>query len=215
MIKYRFPKTYRHPSLDASLTKARLAFEARSLARCARAGVTVPTVLWVDEAHGVLGMEKVEGWSIREVLGGGAEGEAQEEDEEELAERSDSASDQADPVEDEESEGTIALRNAGRTVEDLMTAIGAALAKLHLTNIIHGDLTTSNMMLRLTPHHPSEPYEIVSRRDVSEHALTRRCSSTSDCPPRRNSQNTSLWTCTSLSGHSLPHIRSPKVSMLG
>jgi TP53 regulating kinase-like protein len=96
-------------------------------------------------------MEKVEGWSIREVLGGGAEGEAQEEDEEELAEREESAPDEAAPVEDDESEGTVALRNAGRTVEDLMTSIGAALAKLHTTNIIHGDLTTSNMMLRLTP----------------------------------------------------------------
>lgn len=162
MAKYRFPKTYRHPSLDTSLTKARLSFEARALARCARAGVTVPTVLWVDETQGVLGMEKVEGWSIREVLGGGAEGEAQEEDEEELADEERSTTDPTAPVDDEESEGTVALRNAGRTVEDLMSSIGSALAKLHSTNIIHGDLTTSNMMLRLTPRHPSDPYEIVS-----------------------------------------------------
>lgn len=42
-----------------------------------------------------------------------------------------------------------------------MSAIGAALARLHLTTIIHGDLTTSNMMVRLTPG-ASEPYEIVS-----------------------------------------------------
>jgi TP53 regulating kinase-like protein len=42
-----------------------------------------------------------------------------------------------------------------------MSAIGAALARLHSTTIIHGDLTTSNMMVRLTPD-ATEPYEIVS-----------------------------------------------------
>ena len=47
--------------------------------------------------------------------------------------------------------------------EDLMQSIGAILAQLHGTGIIHGDLTTSNMMLRLTPNSPSgKAYEIVS-----------------------------------------------------
>jgi hypothetical protein len=35
--------------------------------------------------------------------------------------------------------------------DDLMPLIGIEIAKMHLTDIIHGDLTTSNMMLR----HPS------------------------------------------------------------
>jgi TP53 regulating kinase-like protein len=43
-----------------------------------------------------------------------------------------------------------------------MKSIGAALAGLHLTTIIHGDLTTSNMMVRLTPG-ATEPYEVVRR----------------------------------------------------
>ena len=48
-------------------------------------------------------------------------------------------------------------------IEDLMGSIGAILAQLHGTGIIHGDLTTSNMMLRLTPNSSSgKPYEIVS-----------------------------------------------------
>jgi hypothetical protein len=48
-------------------------------------------------------------------------------------------------------------------IEDLMESIGAILAQLHGTGIIHGDLTTSNMMLRLTPNSPSgKAYEIVS-----------------------------------------------------
>jgi TP53 regulating kinase-like protein len=158
VLKHRFPKTYRHPSLDASLTKSRLSFEARALARCSRAGVTVPTVLWVDETHGVLGLEKIEGWSVREVLGGGAEGEAAEEDAAEGEEL-----DVVGPGEEqEESEGMKALKRAGVSVEDLMGAIGTALARLHVTTIVHGDLTTSNMMVRLTPDRPGEPFEIVS-----------------------------------------------------
>jgi TP53 regulating kinase-like protein len=45
-------------------------------------------------------------------------------------------------------------------VEQLMTSIGKTLSTLHLAQIIHGDLTTSNMMLRPAPTRP-EGYEIV------------------------------------------------------
>jgi TP53 regulating kinase-like protein len=78
ILKYRFPKTYRHPTLDAQLTKTRISFEARALARSLKAGIAVPKVLFVDERNGVLALEKIEGWSIREVLGGGAEGEEED-----------------------------------------------------------------------------------------------------------------------------------------
>ena len=84
ILKHRFPKTYRHPTLNASLTKTRLAYEARALSRCLRAGVSVPAVIWVDEAGGTLGLERIDGWSVREILGGGAEGEIEVIDEEEV-----------------------------------------------------------------------------------------------------------------------------------
>ena len=42
-----------------------------------------------------------------------------------------------------------------------MTLIGAEIAKMHLVNIIHGDLTTSNMMLRRRPPNSHPPAEIV------------------------------------------------------
>ncbi|WWC97154.1 EKC/KEOPS complex subunit BUD32 [Kwoniella sp. B9012] len=167
IIKYRFPKQYRHPSLDASLTASRLTFEARSLARAAKYGVTVPRVLWVDEKGGCIGLEKVEGWSVREVLGGGAEGEMEYQDEEEIELDIDTNDDERDvdvqgegEVE-EGNEGWDKLRELGVGRDHLMRSIGSALAKLHLTTIIHGDLTTSNMMIRLTPDNKSQPYEIV------------------------------------------------------
>ena len=106
-------------------------------------------------------MEKIEGWSVREVLGGGAEGEAAEEDAAEGEEMDETVGDQTE--EEEQSEGMKALKKAGVNVEDLMSAIGTALARLHVTTIVHGDLTTSNMMVRLTPDRPGEPFEIVSR----------------------------------------------------
>ncbi|GFZ50708.1 Atypical serine/threonine protein kinase BUD32 [Saitozyma sp. JCM 24511] len=168
ILKHRFPKTYRHPHLDLSLTRTRLSFEARALARAQRAGVSVPKVLWVDPAQGLLGLEKVEGWSVREILGGGAEGEVEahegEEEGEEEIERGPaegSLHEEGGLVEDEaESEGMQKLKQLGVTQEHLMKSMGAALASLHLTTIIHGDLTTSNMMVRLTPG-SSEPYEVV------------------------------------------------------
>ncbi|ORX34633.1 Serine/threonine-protein kinase BUD32 [Kockovaella imperatae] len=165
ILKYRFKKQYRHPALDLSLTRSRLAFEARALARCTRAGVVVPHVMWVDDRNGVIGMERIDGWSVREVLGGGAEGEmtVEEEDEEEIGEMEmERSKDQVDSInaDETESEGWTALRSKGVTKEHLMTSIGRAIAKLHGTAIIHGDLTTSNMMVRFTPN-GSEPYEIV------------------------------------------------------
>jgi TP53 regulating kinase-like protein len=170
ILKHRFPKTYRHPTLDASLTKTRLQFEARALARAQRAGVTVPRVLWLDEPAGVLGMERVEGWSVREVLGGGAEGETEVADYEEVEQEAGASIEQAvaaaDRARDEaagnfQPEGMLALKKIGVSPEQLMTTIGTALARLHVTGIIHGDLTTSNMMVRLTPN-AANPYEIVS-----------------------------------------------------
>ena len=48
-----------------------------------------------------------------------------------------------------------------------MSSIGQAIARLHDTTIIHGDLTTSNMMVRLTPH-SNEAYEIVCPASSSQ-----------------------------------------------
>ena len=83
VLKHRFPKTYRHSSLSAQLTAQRTTLEARTLVRCAREGVNVPGLRFVDEREGVLGMAWVDGKSIRQCLGGGAEGEEMWEEAEE------------------------------------------------------------------------------------------------------------------------------------
>lgn len=90
LLKHRFPKRYRHPALDTTLTRSRVQAEARSLFRCLKAGIIVPKLKMVDAEDGLLGLEWIDGWSVREVLGGGAEGEDGEADdltEEQLARR--------------------------------------------------------------------------------------------------------------------------------
>ncbi len=102
LLKYRFPKHYRHPTLSVSLTAQRTTMEARALQRCARAGVRVPGVRCLDERTGVLGMEWIEGRSVREWLGGGAEG-----DEEDLIDQEEE--DEEAEGEEEEEEGPAEL----------------------------------------------------------------------------------------------------------
>ncbi|KAJ7630354.1 hypothetical protein FB45DRAFT_915276 [Roridomyces roridus] len=117
---HRFRKGYRHPTLDASLTRSRVAGEARALLRCLRSGVNVPGVRMVDASEGILGIEQVE---------------------------------------------SDALEEYEIPVDVLMQLIGQEIAKMHLADVIHGDLTTSNMMLRhpssFKSHHPTLRTELV------------------------------------------------------
>lgn len=134
LLKYRFKKQYRHPSLDALLTRSRVAGEARALIKCLRSGVNVPGVRMVDASEGILGIEWIDGKSVRNLLPGGAEDEEEEEDEED------------DEVSEENNKP---LTEYGISVDTLMSLIGIEIAKIHLADVVHGDLTTSNMMLRL------------------------------------------------------------------
>ncbi|KIK04484.1 hypothetical protein K443DRAFT_675939 [Laccaria amethystina LaAM-08-1] len=131
LLKYRFKKQYRHPSLDALLTRSRVAGEARALLKCLRSGVNVPGVRMVDASEGILGIEWIDGKSVRKLLPGGAEDEEEEEDDEVLEEN-------GEP-----------MKEYGISVDTLMSLIGIEIAKMHLADVVHGDLTTSNMMLRL------------------------------------------------------------------
>ncbi|KAI0781668.1 kinase-like domain-containing protein [Irpex lacteus] len=149
LLKYRFHKGYRHPSLDISLTKARVAGEARALVKCLRADVNVPSVRMVDAAEGVLGIEWIDGKSIRFLLGGGAEDEEVEE------------VDEADDVEEDPTEEEDALLEYNVSTDEVMAMIGTEIAKMHLADVIHGDLTTSNMMLRHPTSSPSKKAELV------------------------------------------------------
>jgi len=120
-LKYRPPKPYRHPILDLRLTKHRILSEARVLAKCRREGVPVPAVYALDEAAGWLMIEWIEGEVVRIKLNEWLKG------------RKDGGI----------SEGT----DDGELVE-LMKRVGRAVGRMHAVGVVHGDLTTSNLMLR-------------------------------------------------------------------
>lgn len=137
----------------------------------------------VDLDAGVLGIEWIEGEAVRHILPGGGEdgveGELPEADDEGLAD-----DDEVDPLIKYGIDhgkfpyfslvsykpispagyfplSVLLLRHLG----ELMVLIGNELAKMHLANIIHGDLTTSNMMLRRKPN-AAPPAEIVSSCEI-------------------------------------------------
>jgi len=144
LFKHRFPKQYRHPSLDKMLTRQRLIGEARTLMRCLRAGVNVPGIRLVDVDEGSLGLEFIEGASVRYLIPAGTDelqynlvfhpGEKEPE--------------YQDIIEDVSSLAAAAGCVNEISLETLLDKIGVEIAKLHFIDIIHGDLTTSNMMLR-------------------------------------------------------------------
>lgn len=135
-LKVRPSKPYRHPILDRRLTRQRILQEARCLAKLVREGVPVPALLALDwegqgagNAHGGesgiggawLLMEWVDGLVVRVVL--------------ERWERLVRAEGRIQSVEEER-------------VRDLMRRIGSSVGALHRAGVVHGDLTTSNLMLR-------------------------------------------------------------------
>ncbi|XP_043690759.1 EKC/KEOPS complex subunit bud32-like isoform X1 [Telopea speciosissima] len=113
IIKERFSKKYRHPSLDTKLTHKRLNTEARCMTKARRLGVSTPVLYALDTVLHTLTFEYVEGRVVKEIfLDFGLNGLNQE------------------------------------LMNDITTQIGDAIGKLHDGGLIHGDLTTSNMLFR-------------------------------------------------------------------
>jgi TP53 regulating kinase-like protein len=113
IVKFRPPKTYRHPRLDAQLTKHRTLAEARLLQKLYPLdGVSVPGLIAVDARNGVIWMEY-----IGEKL----------------------------------SNGVSSLKNylwlGEGEAERILKEVGLMIAQLHQHGTVHGDLTTSNVML--------------------------------------------------------------------
>ncbi|GME48001.1 hypothetical protein GTA08_BOTSDO01586 [Neofusicoccum parvum] len=127
LLKYRPPKPYRHPVLDRRLTKQRILAEARTLVRLRREGVPAPAVLACDWEAGWLLLEWVGGWTVRACL------------DRYLHAAAEAAGEGGGAIDED------AVPELWR----LMTRVGAAVAAMHAVGVVHGDLTTSNLMLRI------------------------------------------------------------------
>ncbi|KAL7542190.1 hypothetical protein ACHAXR_011589, partial [Thalassiosira sp. AJA248-18] len=199
ICKERFPKKYRHPQLDISLTKSRTKGEARSLIRCQRAEVPCPNVLaiahWSNKSEtsqesvmssgkngnnvteisttsSCIFLECVEGCTVRQYFEQRSgttllsnETSAGDKGAEPTMKRprcEDATADTAPNVFQQEERVT--------TVVDAQTlsvahTIGTLVAKMHAAGVIHGDLTTSNIMIRNPPW-------LCSDKIASESAIT-------------------------------------------
>lgn len=125
VIKERFAKIYRQPELDDRLSRERNNSEARCLVKCRKAGVDSPLVYHSDTKKHELFLEFIEGPTVKKWLLDGPT--------------------IAPLIQNEPPDAPAPLP---RWAEPVAFAIGEAIAKIHNINLVHGDLTTSNMILR-------------------------------------------------------------------
>ena len=117
VVKERVSKQYRVPQLDVKINKQRLLQEARCMVKCRRAGVRTPAIYMVDQRNYRLWMERIMGCTLKLLLKKQLE---------------------ASP-EREYDYGTISREWAKQ--------VGESIGKMHDADIVHGDLTTSNIMV--------------------------------------------------------------------
>ena len=68
IVKERFPKKYRHPTLDEKLTLRRCRAEVSCILRARKLGILVPTIYLSDPARGCILMERVQGTSLKTLI---------------------------------------------------------------------------------------------------------------------------------------------------
>lgn len=127
--------------------------------KCRQEGVKVPGVYALDERGGWIMMEWVEGEVVRVRINGWVEerkgrglkrrrvGDVLQEG----GTMGDPRDDDDDRDREEGKEDDEGSRDDSALI-DLLGRIGAAVGKLHSIGVVHGDLTTSNLMLRPPSH---------------------------------------------------------------
>ncbi|XP_030372202.1 EKC/KEOPS complex subunit TP53RK [Scaptodrosophila lebanonensis] len=127
LIKERFVKKYRHPDLDTQITRQRIKAEAKAANRCQAAGILAPRILHTDLNTHKLYMEYF-----------GSAKTAKQFIQETVTES-------AEP------------EAVKQQLQILCTRVGGIIGKMHANNIIHGDLTTSNILINPT----AEDYDVI------------------------------------------------------
>ena len=112
MVKERVVKRYRHPTLEASLSKRRLNQEARCILRTRKNGVAAPCIYHIDYESARIYMSYIVGTTLKDWLLG---------------------------------------LPAATAIDSQLKAVGQSLAGLHDADVVHGDLTSSNIMVSRSP----------------------------------------------------------------
>lgn len=131
LVKERFRKKYRHPDLDTQLTKERMRAESKSISRCAAAGILVPKIFYMDLNERKIYMEYLQQSITAKAY---------------INELVPSFADAELRV--------MKLNQLGKQIGDIV-------GRMHSNNIIHGDLTTSNILVNPKTDDFSE-YDVVA-----------------------------------------------------
>ncbi|KAI5310391.1 serine/threonine-protein kinase bud32 [Ascosphaera atra] len=162
-LKMRLTKPYRHPILDKRLTRARILQEARCLVKLSRIlddkeDVSVPGVyalecdkvetscvnfgeVIVEQEHGDL---RHATWMLMEWIPGPTVRDVVERWERWMKEMERQGRARGDPLEEEKEE----VKRSEKEMVQLLRRMGRAVGALHKVGVVHGDLTTSNLILR-------------------------------------------------------------------
>ena len=119
VVKERFRKAYRHPLLEEKLSKSRLLQEAKCIEKAGDAGVSVAKVVSVDIVSKKLFLEYLEFPTLKKFLQSRAEG------------------------------NTVDSLSVDYLSKKIFEVFGEKVAKIHSRNLVHGDLTTSNVLIEI------------------------------------------------------------------
>uniref|UniRef100_A0A0N4ZXF0 non-specific serine/threonine protein kinase n=1 Tax=Parastrongyloides trichosuri TaxID=131310 RepID=A0A0N4ZXF0_PARTI len=119
MLKERFKKSYRHEILDKKLILERRRAEVKGINRCKDLDISVPEIYYVNEANNFIIMEDLtESTMVMKVY-----------------------------IEKLRKELSDDMDKFNCLLKNLAEKLGSIIAKMHEKNIIHGDLTTSNLLV--------------------------------------------------------------------
>ncbi|KAI7531537.1 hypothetical protein KC331_g14061 [Hortaea werneckii] len=162
-LKIRPRKTWRHPTLDKRLTRARILAEARVLVKLSGEGIAISSGPGKGGGKGggggkvkdakagdgklrnavprVLGLDWEAGWLVTEWIRGPMVKSA-------IFEFTGRGRRGADGAAVAGEDGVKVQEGIEKGVRELLGRIGTVVGRLHAAGVVHGDLTTSNLMLR-------------------------------------------------------------------
>lgn len=118
LVKERFVKSYRHPILDNQITRQRMKAETKASERCLKAGILAPKIYNMDLKERTIYMEFFE-----------------------------KAQTVKDFVKTFLPNTCSDIESCTVSINELFEKIGKIIGTMHSSNIIHGDLTTSNILI--------------------------------------------------------------------
>jgi len=150
VTKERVIKNYRVAALDAKLNRTRLLHEARCMVKGRQLGLDVPIVHMVDTGAYKIVMEKLDGVTLKALLHRDMSIAAAS------AAATSSSSSSSSGTSTSRCAADINLNSNSNSSANVYTdahlqlaaCVGRAIATLHAADIVHGDLTTSNIMIR-------------------------------------------------------------------